>query len=314
MAASKINRTVALATYSIAFKVSHKDEHYQMDDVGGIDAFTLIKDFLTDAKSPRRDDELKAVFKTRTVAADAGERLLHGVIETGEYGYSATGVDVKTEEVKYKRTADDAELIPLSYLIVLPKDERAGLVILQRFGNVGISSHFLSALRSYVGTRISKVTIEWEPLVHPSVVDAYSHKGKAKKIKFRQWLVPKEISDSLGRKLDPRDAYIEYSIIAKRSGVLGNVAGFFDKLGRNKTAFLGLPQGFTPDDTLIEVDINGRSRTVSVNDPGNMNAFYDITSKVDFKSDGHPKEEDVQEQAQDLVDDMFQVLKGAADV
>lgn len=314
MPATKINRTVSLASYSMSFKVSYGKELHDLVDVGGIDSFDLIKGFLEDAKSPRADHDQKAIFKTKDIRANQKNRTLEGIIETGEFGYSARGIDVNTEQESYKRGINDAEVIPLTFLINLPKGEKSGIVVLQRFGNVGISSHFLSALRKFIGEKIAKVTLEWESLIHPDLIDQYASKGKTRKIKFRQWAVPKDTSDALGLKLRPKDAYIEYSIIAKRGGALGKFSNIMNICSSSSTAMLGLPSGFKPDETVCEVDINGRLRTINMGDVQEMSSFYDITLKVDFKPDGHPKTESVLRQARLLANDLMAVMKGVKNV
>lgn len=179
---------------------------------------------------------------------------------------------------------------------------------------MGVTTHFVSALRRFIGEKVSKVTLEWEPLVHPDLINQYANKGKTSKIKFRQWAVPKDTSDALGLKLRPNDAYIEYSIIAKRSGVLGKFSKIMEKCSASGTAMLGLPAGFKPDETVCEVDLNGRSRTIHMGDVKEMSSFYDITLDVDFKPDGHPKTESVLNEARFLADDLFAVLKGVQNV
>jgi len=314
MSATKINRTVSLASYSMSFKVSYGNEHHVLSDVGGVDSFDLIKGFLEDARSPRADHTQKAIFKTKIIRPNLQERTLDGVIETGEFGFSARGIDVNTEQETYKRGVHDAEVIPLAFHISLPKGEKSGLVILQRFGNIGISTHFVTALRRFIGEKVSKVTLEWEPLVHPDLINQYASKGKTRKIKFRQWAVPKDTSDALGLTLRPNDAYIEYSIIAKRGGVLGKFSNIMEKCSASSTAMLGLPTGFKPDETVCEVDMNGRSRTIHMGDVNEMTSFYDITLNVDFKSDGHPKNESVLKEARLLANDLFVVMKGVKNV
>lgn len=124
MSATKTNRTVSLASYSMSFKVSYGNEYHLLADVGGVDSFDLIKRFLEDARSPRADHNQKAIFKTKLIRANPQERTIDGIIETGEFGFSARGIDVNTEEESYKRGVNDAEVIPLAFFIALPKGEK----------------------------------------------------------------------------------------------------------------------------------------------------------------------------------------------
>lgn len=82
--------------------------------------------------------------------------------------------------------------------------------------------------------------------------------------------------------------------------------------GSGKTAFLQvpLPKKFKPDAVLLEVELNGKKRTINIENLKKIRAYFDITADVKMGTNGHPEFDSIAGITRDLVNDLWQVLRG----
>src|SRR5690606_30902490 len=91
---------------------------------------------------------------------DTGKRMISGIIESGDYGYESTLVNIKTGKKEYDRTVDDTEIKPFYFLIYLPKNTAVGYAILQRLGVYGIHSIFKNHITDFFKLRFANLQLE----------------------------------------------------------------------------------------------------------------------------------------------------------
>ncbi|MHC5935484.1 hypothetical protein [Nostoc sp.] len=73
-----------------------------------------------------------------------------------------------------KENTLDAELIPYYFLIRLPSKVDRGIIILQRFNNIGIKTLFFDNFAQYFKTKISEeYLLDINPLVPKSLIKEY---------------------------------------------------------------------------------------------------------------------------------------------
>ena len=102
---------------------------------------------VTDYSIDREGQKLWRV--RRTCAKDS---TVNGIVETGEYGYTADLYNVDTETISYQRIGADAEMMPFYFLTHLPAHRDEGVILLQRRSHLGIRTIFLKAFAEYLGT------------------------------------------------------------------------------------------------------------------------------------------------------------------
>jgi hypothetical protein len=300
---------VSLATYTIVVRRRYNKEAEPIGQFEGADLLDFVREYLTNRKSPLNDKEKHHILRAE-IHSDKN-RQISGLIETGEYGYSSELFDTSKEKTAYRRKPTDADLLPFVFLFDLPKDEKNGIIILQRFKTYGIRKVFADDFSAFFSSRFPNSIVEIQPIVPKALLEKFTKESSATKIRFRKLHIPQDICDALANGITPKDGYVEYSIIAKKGG---RFKGMFTKKDNAQLLAVSSEAGFTPDRTLVEVNVNGKKRTLDIADLNRLRAYFEITDEVQFGIDGHPTYESVLQASNDLLADLWTVSKGTHNV
>jgi hypothetical protein len=197
------------------------------------------------------------------------------------------------------------------YLFDLPKGQTSGLIVLQRFKTFGIRKMLAGDFTKYFDQHYSNSSVHISPIAHPKVMAQFEG-GSTNKIRLRKFLIPQDICDQMKNGTKPTDGYVEYSIIAKK----GKGFNLADKLFHrkdNQMLVIDAPH-FKAEKTLVEVKMNGRTRTLDVADPTKVRAYFDITKEVNIADDGHPKFDSILKISQALLVDIWAIINGRENV
>lgn len=128
-------------------------------------------------------------------------RLIWGQIESGNYGYGATLKHRKKKSTK-KRTVDDVELLPYLYMIYVPSGYDKCIMVLQKYGNMGIKGILTKAITDKFKEdyREDNLKLDFSPYLDMKVLYDYVKNGKMKSVRFIRYDLPKDIADQV---LDP---------------------------------------------------------------------------------------------------------------
>ncbi len=90
------------------------------------------------------------VFEVTDLNVNKKDRIIEGIIKTGDYGYEAELYNITTGATR-TRTKDDAELLPFYFLFYFPANKQAdkGIALLQRIYPYGIKSLLNQSLDNY---------------------------------------------------------------------------------------------------------------------------------------------------------------------
>lgn len=291
--------SISLAAYTVRAKKPSTSKYFRVGklDHNG-DLLELVRGFLEqlEAAASLFPDEEERKSLTRVTRLDLKERILAGVLETGDYGYQTELVDVEEQQPPYRRERNQAELFPFAFMFYLPKTTFQGLMIVQRFENLGIRSVLAAHLDSYLeGHWRHPLSVEFNPLVPDKLIDKWTRANRAKKIRLVSFKIPKHIETAFQLK-GRREVYSELVITAKRKGKKGGSFPLSAPLKRllkgdpKSEGFVELQQRYPHDLVKIEVvDLRGKTRTVTASKPHNMAAYVDITEQVTIdRTTGHP--------------------------
>ena len=128
-----------------------------------------------------------------------GDRVIQGVIRTGEYGYRYPIVNYQNHKLSYMKKKDDAELIPLSFLLYIPNKgdtplEKMGIAIFQRFKKNSLKGIFQSHFQDYFYKRFPDYILEMIPLTPEEVIQSFTN-GVITSAKLIAHSVPDDIAD-----------------------------------------------------------------------------------------------------------------------
>lgn len=310
---------ITLATYSMRWREPRQKTYPRLGgEDGGADLYRLCQRFLIQLKkAPVRDPEpdQQRVLRVKRLLVDRDKRRIQGIVETGDYGYNATLVDVDQDfQPAYVRRPNDAELLPFYFLMKIPRYHHRGLLILQRFGGFGMKSVFEDALCKYAREQADRI-LELDMLVPEEVVEKWTRPEAVKKIRIVNFEVPKDLARryQLGGQRDE----LQWDLVVKAR------PRKFVRLPRKIARLLEDPKArpgvaamrkqFGASRVAVEVEVGGRRRSVDIANPASLNAYYDITDDVTLEAGGHPSFKNLQWEATSLLEDLERkVLRGSA--
>ncbi len=143
---------ISLSSYSIRIKDSSRDDYVLLDEfLPKKDFLSFVQEYFSFVETKLQlDEENKKLIRINNQKIKTVKRQIRGIIETGEYGFESEIIDTKKGTLKYKRAVEDAELLPFYFLISLPKGKDKGIIILQRFGQFGISKILRDSLNQFL--------------------------------------------------------------------------------------------------------------------------------------------------------------------
>jgi hypothetical protein len=301
-------RNISLSSYTIEARKRNAHKVERTDNLDSKDLLDLFEEFLTGRRAASNDKDQKMLLRVQNFKRT--DRYCHGIIETGEYGYSSELINVNTLTRAHLRQPEEAGMLPFFFQIFLPSNESLGLLVLQRFGNIGIRGVFVDEFKKFFQIKCPDFSVAFKPIVHPEQLGTYSKNGVVKRLTFRQLQLPKDIADAYAGNRS-KDIYVEYSIVAKRHSDLPMLNRLLRRLADKDRGKLHIlePKGFHNSQVLVEVELNGHTRTINIKDVNKIRAYFDITDEVSFGRDGHPTFRSMLRESRELINDIWRSLK-----
>jgi hypothetical protein len=305
--------TVTLASYTLRVKKRGSPGYLRPSNFqAGCDILPIFESFAKTLMDERDiNPDAKRIIGARRIEKEG--RFLHGLIETGEFGFSSEFVDTETLKIVYQRSIKDAELLPFFFLAHIPTDRDEGLLILQRFGTRGIRKILLNQFQKYFRQNFPEHLFEINHLAPEQLFRQYL-RGDARvtKLRFVRFGLPRDIADQdVFRGHQEEIATVEFVVSVKRNKalrIMGAIQAWFD--GRQEIQRLLEFTGFDYDLIKCELRLNGRPRTFELSADRKFRALYDITNRVERGIDGHPLYDDLKRVSQEWLDSLLSTLYG----
>lgn len=270
----------------------------------GADLLTIFNQYLTSLEANlSHDSEAHKLLSVQRYSTDG--RNLYGIVETGDYGYESTLYDVQLQSISHHRTVNEAEMLPFYFIIKLPQREDEGIVLLQRFGQFGIKTTFCDNFIDYFESSYPQIALAIYPLVPLDLITDYLTNGRLIKVRFIKFSIPSDMADFIEQGHDEEGGQAEFVIKARRSGHIPIIDKLLDLVQRRGDvhSFYEI-RGFEYDNVKVEVDINGRRRTIDLSHLERLRTYYDITEDIEIGTTGHPVFESIHEVAAGLLRDL----------
>jgi hypothetical protein len=292
-----------LSTYSVHVREVRSTLDEPVDKFNGTDDLIDVIGLYLDERSNSayRNDE---VHKVQIVLQHARQgRYIHGAMRAGDFGFASDICDAKNLALRYKKRTQDVELIPLYFQFYVPKGKDAAYLVVQKLGNRSVYSGLRSDLEGYFSGlfpehRLHFVTAVTEEMLREMLG------GEALKIVLRSPTAPRDIADRLP---DPKRARanIKSSVVLDikpemRTALKQIISRLMDgAIPLNRIFEI---DGFDFDDVQIKVD-HPEYGTKSIS-RSRLLAFrsdQDITDRVEYDDDGHPKFNDIKKVATEIM-------------
>ena len=308
--------SITLAAYTL--KVRYKSQR-DIEELGSFgedahDLHPILAGYLNELiANATLDEQNKKMLEVSSV--NLNDRELKGVIQHGEWGYPTQGKNFRTGRVSYTRTQDDVEPFPFYYLISVPEHARVGIVILQRFGHLGVRQQLLGYFKRRFDEQFPDFSINIAPAAPGALVDEYTGAGATvRAIRFIQFRLPPNLEDRYPNVQEAmKEAYAEFVIYAKKTsrGLRGLMADVRNAI-HNEGGVQRLTEIADTEANRIKVAVKfgGRTRTLELADTLKMRAYYDITNQVRLNDVGLPRYASINRLAHGLLARQYEELGG----
>lgn len=303
---------VSIACYTIRIKERYTNDYYDLDNIQGRnlnDIMVEYLDSLTDEAHVYENDQ-KAI-KCRS--HNLNRNILNGIMTTGEYGFENELIDIENNTPSYTRSTNDVEFYPFYFLLEVIPGYNEAVILMQRFGNLGIRSMMTRSLTQFINENLEQCTIEVLPLVPRELLEEYIEEGRIRKFRFIRHTLPRDITDRFEQEgVRDEDGYAEY-VVAVKSRVNGipMTERFreFANGGQDVREFVEL-RDFEYDTVKVELKINNKTRTINLGDIDSLRSYIDIHDDVIIDPSGHPNFESIDNEAKEILDTINEQLRG----
>ncbi|RME12725.1 MAG: hypothetical protein D6816_00640 [Bacteroidetes bacterium] len=297
---------IALEAFSIRVQSRDDRTNQRLDRFDGShDFLDVLQQYLQQLRGAVHNQERSSkVLRTRTVRPN--NRTLSGILESGAYGYEAPLIDIASGAQAYTRRPNEAELIPLYVLASVPANRERGILMLQRFGTMGIKSILEESLGAYFNKQFPDYKVLIHRLVPRDLIQEYLTQGGLKAITFTTFRVPRDIADlyEMEGAIEEGDT-MQVRIKAKRGKYL-QVPGWLQQLRDGQADVTDILEAHQEhaDQISLEIKMGGKTRKLNLHNPDNFRASFDVSTQVKRGQDGHPTFDSIDAVARDLLEDI----------
>lgn len=295
---------ILLGAYTLRVREKNHNQYLPLNKFNGsnnifaylkkfFDGFTKI--FSTDRSNQKVSSLLKINYEGK---------LISGIIESGEYGYSSKLYDIDQGSQTYNRKPKEAELFPLYFLFDVNTDSTKGILILEKFGNNGLFTLLKNMLTTNFTKAFPEYKIDINPLIPKGLFEYYLGKGNLRKLTFTTYKIPTDVNKVYQIKgYEDKIKEVSISVIAKKNTFLPTPKWIRDILNGKRTiaGLIELHSQF--NDVKIDVEIKGVKRTLSINHTERLNPYFDMTDKIRTEN-GHPVFESINTEAKQLLEEI----------
>jgi len=182
-------------------------------------------------------------------------------------------IPANLSQVSHERTKEEAELIPFFFSLTVPKQAKWGVLILQKFKNLGIHDFFVPKLQFEFEKAFKGKRLIIERLVPSTLINTLLDNSEIKTIRFVHAIAPTSVEDALlesGYKTYIDEA--EIVLRARRNTSFPMIAGIKEIVsGKKNFADVFAIQNWNYDSIKLELDYAGKRRTVDLGSPFKIN-------------------------------------------
>lgn len=227
---------------------------------------------------------------------------IDGIIESGDYGTQEDIINIDTGAYQYTKTLQDATLVPFYFMIYVLPHSSEGYLIVERIGNLGIFGLLKTAIANFIGPQLTdNYTLSIEPYLVPQILKIRLNAvGGAKKVRLKG--VDKNQFKDLKTEQNFGECSTEVVFAAPKNKPILDILPIIRKLREAKERGESIRvNNIECVDVAFELDINGKSRTVTVADMKSIGMNLDITQQVEFDPTHYPTYECLNREAHTIL-------------
>lgn len=300
-----------LSAYSMRVKHTRSNTYRALGnfDRRGADLFEVLGEYLTRriAIASDADPDTGKMLQVTKKRRSKRKRILKGLIDAGDYGFTARLYDTELGQDSYDRNVDEAELLPYYFLVHLPKSADQGFLILQRIGQRGIRSLLYADFAQEFLSLFPAYGLELRPIVPDQLITNHLSRGRITRIRYLKSSLPSDRADylrsggSYAHEIGTTE--VIHKVMRGRSFTLPEPIAQYIRRERNLNSLLEL-QEIDCDNIKLVVELNGNSRTIDLSHLDRFRANYETGEEVEIGPNGHPLFESMDGFALSLLSDL----------
>ena len=282
-------------------------KYLSLNNLLGNDFFKFFGDYIAfaDINGLHKNEHFQKgiKFKSNTLKIDIKKRILRGVFDSGNYGFES---DIHKKDSIVKKLVDDVETMPFYFLIYIPIDSNLGFLMLQRFGNYGVSTMFKAHFNEFFKSKYPDLMIDYNQYVSKELAETFA-KGGVKEIILTRYNLPSDKADRMGfLEYSNQIKSIELRVKAKSKMTFANfnLKKFIDNPNGQFFSARAIKElGFDGSHKISVVSKYGKSeRTIDLSDTMKIKPYY-ILDKVEREKSKHPSFNSIDSEAIKLLDE-----------
>lgn len=302
---------ITLSAYTIRIRNEQGKQEIVSSFGGKHDLFAVLQKFFLDLKANgSHDAAAKQLLSVYELHEGKNNRILTGMIESGQYGAASKIKDADTQIVVHTKTVKHADMLPFYFLVRIPENKDEGILILQRTGSFGIRNLVGKELHGLFEGKYPSFTPTINPLMPEEVVKKTLEKGIVTKLRFVRFGVHKDIADAYDAHDHTEEiGNMQWVVTARRGQSLPLMGRVKDVLSKKRELqnMIELP-GFPYETVKVELNVNGRKRTVDLGNLKKVRAYYDVDRDVKRGANGQPQFKSIDSVARDLLTEITDQL------
>lgn len=291
--------SISVRLYQLTLRLNRKKEYRAFGKgQGQYDLKSFLDDWCRkNSLANTHEDILRSWFlEPRT---HQSSNSIHGLIKYGTFGFESRMVDFKSKKENYKRKTTDIEEIPLYYQFWIPDNSVYAYVAIQSFSTRSCISIFLENLRAAVresGVSENLFVDKYIPTSGARISDA-----SVRTVTMRSAIAPSDAADDYLYGASTEEADYQVVVKAKKKGSLGRLRSFLPAKDAETQAILH--NGVEFHDVTAQVELGGKTRTVSIIGMSSNAGIIDLNDSVELGLDGHPKFESITSEVDNILAD-----------
>lgn len=282
-------------------------KYYHLANIVDNDFFNFFSDFISfvDQSGLQKNEQYQKgiKFKSNTLKIDTKKRIIRGVFDSGNFGFES---DIHKKDTIIKKLIEDVETMPFYFLIYIPKDSNLGFLMLQRFGNYGVSTMFKAHFNGFFKSKYPDMMIDYNQYVSKELAETFA-KGGIKEVVLTRYNLPSDKAERMGfREYSNQIKSIELRIKAKAKTTFSDLKlkNFIRNSNGQFFSTRAIKElGFDGSHKISIISKYGNSqRTIDVSDTMNIKPYY-VLDKVERETSKHPNFSSIDNEAIKLLDE-----------
>lgn len=273
--------------------VEESEEYEDLFD-GMVDLFNKL------SAAPIKLTDIKR--STKVTMLDQNDRLLYGMIESGQYGRVGDIEDTNTGDISYTKTRADADMMPFYFFVDIPDGHNEGVIGIQSTGLFGIKSALSKIIRNHFKSLYPNIMIDINPLIPMKYFNMLIRNGSFRKVHFIRHSLPSDIAQafSVPQRQEVK-TQVKLTIDVKDMDTNAFKATIRDWLNnRDGSSDLMELVSMPYEEMALEIGLGSNNKKVYLSNPNKLRPSYRVTYLLEFDGGGNPTFDSLHEAAQEI--------------